>query len=365
MEDKNDLRKTPFYAIHQGLGAKIVEFAGWLMPLQFLGILKEHHIVRTGVGLFDVSHMGRLEVRGEAALPFVQYLTTNDVSKLGPGMVQYSTICNESGGILDDVTVYRFPDHFLIVVNASNTDKIKSWMVNHLRDGVELRDRTSEMAQLAIQGPGSQGILQRLVHFDLEDVPFYRFKDGELGGMECTVSRTGYTGEDGFELYFPVDFADDMWATLMGGGGISPCGLGARDLLRLEVKYCLYGNDINESTTPLEAGLGWLVKLDKGEFIGREMLLEQSEKGVARKLVAFSLLEKGIPRPGYPILHSGKTVSKVASGAFSPSLENGIGTGYLPVEISAVNAKIEVEIRKKRVPAEVVEPPFYKDGSRR
>ncbi len=365
MEDIDELRKTPFYEFHRGIGARIVEFAGWLMPLQFSGILKEHKAVRSSVGLFDVSHMGRLEVRGEEALPYIQYLTTNDVSKLEPGMVQYSTICNESGGILDDVTIYRLQDHFLIVINASNTGKIKSWMAEKFRDGVELRDRTDEMMQLAVQGPGSQEVLQRLASFDLEEIAFYKFKGGEVAGRECIVSRTGYTGEDGFELYSRIEHSEDIWTALMSSGEISPCGLGARDLLRLEVKYCLYGNDIDESTTPLEAGLGWLVKFDKGDFIGRDALLEQKDRGVERRLIGFSLLERGIPRHGYPVLHDGKIVSEVASGAFSPSLGQGIGTGYLPADLSAVNTKIEVEIRKKRVPAEVVKPPFYKMGSRR
>jgi aminomethyltransferase len=291
-------------------------------------------------------------------------MTTNDVSKLEPGKVQYSTICNESGGILDDVTVYRFQDHYLVVVNASNTGKISSWMADKLQGEVELHDRTDEMVQLAVQGPGSQEVLQKFVSFDLEEIAFYEFKGGKVAGHECVVSRTGYTGEDGFELYSRIEHSVDIWTALMSSGEILPCGLGARDLLRLEVRYCLYGNDIDETTTPLEAGLGWLVKFDKGDFIGRDALLEQKNRGVERRLIGYSLLERGIPRRGYPILYDEEIVSEVASGAFSPSLDQGIGTGYLPVDLSTEKTKIEVEIRKKRIPAEVVKPPFYKMGSR-
>jgi aminomethyltransferase len=365
MEEMNDLRKTPFYGFYKDFGAKVVEFAGWLMPVQFSGILNEHKAVRSEIGLFDVSHMGRLEIRGADATSFIQRLTTNDVSILQPGMVQYSTICNESGGILDDVTIYRFQDSLLIVVNSSNTGKIVTWINEHLDGDVELIDKTPQMAQLAIQGPSSQMKLQELVSFDLEDMLFYQFKVGELAGRECMVSRTGYTGEDGFEIYLPVDHAGDLWQALMESGDICPCGLGARDILRLEVKYCLYGNDIDESTNPLEAGLGWLVKLDKGDFIGRKTILEIKEKGLTRKLAAFILLEKGIPRSGYPVVSEDKIVSSVASGAFSPSINKGIGTAYLPVDIAGTGERIDVEIRGRNVPAEVVKPPFYKEGSRR
>ncbi len=365
MEEKNDLGRTPFYRFYGDLGAKIVEFAGWLMPVQFSGILKEHQAVRTGTGLFDVSHMGRLEIRGADAESFVQRLTTNDVSVLRPGMVQYSTICNESGGILDDVTVYRLEDCLMLVVNASNTGKIVEWISGFRGGDWEMVDRTPEIAQLAVQGPHSQRALQKLVSFDLEDVLFYQFKVGEVAGRECLVSRTGYTGEDGFEIYLPVGRAADLWTALMESGDICPCGLGARDILRLEVKYCLYGNDIDESTNPLEAGLGWLVKLDKGDFIGRDAILEEKRKGITRKLAAFSLLEKGIPRPGYPVLSGGKTVSSVASGAFSPCIGKGIGTAYLPVDIAGIGERIAIRIRNQDIQADVVKPPFYKEGSRR
>jgi len=365
MEKQEEQRKTPFFPFHEELGAKMVDFAGWIMPLQFSGILKEHHAVRSGVGLFDVSHMGRLEVAGEDALSFVQKITTNDVSMLEPGMVQYSTICNDSGGILDDVTVYRFDDKILIVVNASNREKIVSWMTKHMEKDVELCDRTFDTAQLAVQGPGSQSLLQGLVSFDLENIPFYSFEIGDVAGRECMVSRTGYTGEDGFEIYLPAGHAQDLGAALIAGKDLCPCGLGARDLLRLELKYCLYGNDIDESTTPLEAGLGWLVKLDSGDFMGREALSVEKERGSRRKLIAFSMIGKGIPRPGYPVLNGGEEVSKVSSGAFSPSLGIGIGTAYLPAELSGAGTGIEIEIRGKGIPAEVVKAPFYKDGSRR
>ena len=365
MEEERRLGETPFFPFFRLLDAKIVDFAGWSMPVRFSGILREHHAVRSGVGLFDVSHMGRLEVRGEKALPFAQYVTTNDVSRLEVGQVQYSTICNENGGILDDVTIYRFPDRYLFVVNASNRAKIWSWLSDHRMEGVELDDLTQEVAQLAIQGPRSQRVLQDLASFDLEEIRFYHFKNGEVAGVDSTVSRTGYTGEDGFEIYFPAREAEKMWTALMEGGDVVPCGLGARDLLRLEVMYCLYGNDIDESTTPLEAGLGWLVRFDAGDFIGRERLLEQRERGVEKRLVGFSLLEKGIPRHGYPVLHGGREVSAVSSGAFSPSLDRGIGTAYLPTEMAVEGTRIDVDIRGRMAPAEIVKPPFYREGSRR
>ncbi len=363
--DQGKLEKTPFFTQFQKLDAKIVDFAGWLMPVQFSGILLEHRAVRSRVGMFDVSHMGRLEVRGKSAFEFVQFVTTNDVSKLEAGQVQYTTICNENGGILDDVTVYAYPGRYVLVVNASNTVKIRAWLTKHLRQDVELRDITGDVAQLAVQGPESQRVLQGLTAFDLEAIRFYHFGTGEVAGVESMVSRTGYTGEDGFEIYFPAHGADQVWTALLNTGEVQPCGLGARDLLRLEVNYCLYGNDIDETTTPLEAGLGWLVKLDSDDFIGREALLYQKERGIERKLIGFHLLEKGIPRPGYTIRHDGETVSSVSSGAFSPSLDRGIGTAYLPIEIASQGTKIEVEIRNKKVPAETIKPPFYKEGSRR
>jgi aminomethyltransferase len=365
MKESDGVRETPFLAFHRELGAKIVEFAGWSMPVQYSSILKEHGAVRSGAGLFDVSHMARFEIGGGKALSFVQNLTTNDASKLTVGMVQYSAFCNDEGGILDDVTVYRLPRSFLIVVNAANAGKIRSWISQHVRDGVEFRDRTDDIAQLAVQGPRSQSVLQRVASFDLDGIGFYRFGTGEVAGMVCTVSRTGYTGEDGFEIYLPAPHAATLWRALMDGGELTPCGLGARDILRLEVKYCLYGNDIDETTSPLEAGLGWIVKFDKGDFVGRRSLLEQKERGLTRKLAAFGLLGKGIPRPGYPILRDQRVVSKVASGGYSPSIDRGIGTAYLPVGLCDVKTEIEVEIRGNRLPAEVVTPPFYKAGSRR
>jgi aminomethyltransferase len=361
----SDLKTTPFVSHHEELGARIVPFAGWRMPVQYEGILKEHRAVRSKIGLFDVSHMGRLEIRGPKALAFLQYITTNDVSSLEAGMVQYSTICNERGGILDDVTVYRYPDRFLVVVNASNTDKIIAWMNDHRMDGVEIIDRTVEMAQLALQGPASQAFLQEKTSIELETIGFYQFEEGRVTGAASTVSRTGYTGEDGFEIYFSAGDSDPIWVALTETGDVVPCGLGARDILRLEVRYCLYGNDIDESTTPLEAGLSWLVKFDKGDFIGRDALIEAKERGIQRKLAGFALRGKGIPRPGYVLYHGSREVSKVASGAFSPCLDAGIGTAYLPTGVDRVGTPIEVLIRGNRAPAEVVKAPFYREGSRR
>jgi len=363
--DHGDLRKTPFHAHHRKHGARLVPFAGWEMPVQYGGILKEHRAVRTAIGLFDVSHMGRLDVRGPGAFSFVQRLTTNDVASLEPGMVQYSMICNEAGGILDDVTVYRYADRILLVVNASNREKIVSWISGRPTEGAEIVDRTDAWAQLALQGPSSQAFLQRLTGVDLEPIGFYRFAEGEVAGIPATISRTGYTGEDGFEIYFPAEGADAIWGALTGTGEVEPCGLGARDILRLEVRYCLYGNDIDESTTPLEAGLSWLVKLDAGDFTGRDALRAQRDGGIDRRLAGFRLRKRGIPRPGCPVILDSREVSAVASGGFSPCLEAGIGTAYLPVAAVRAGASIEIGIRGSRVPAEIVPPPFYAGGSRR
>jgi len=368
MEVASGLKKTPLYDIHLELGARMVPFAGYTMPVSYSGIIEEHRAVRERAGLFDVSHMGRIEILGEKAREYLDYLTVNSVSRLEVGQVQYSAMLNENGGIIDDILVYRDTDRYLVVVNAANHEKDWLWMQKHLWGGVSLRDVTDEVAQIAIQGPSSQELLACITDMSLENMRYYRFDRGEVDGVICLVSRTGYTGEDGFELYIPEGEVAGIWKKLIEAGrdvNLLPCGLGCRDTLRLEMKYCLYGNDIDETTTPLEAGLGWITKIDKGEFIGREALVEQVKSGIKRKLAGFEMLDRGIPRPGYTVFHDGKPVSRVSSGTSSPTLGKGIGTAYLPVELSEPGTGIEIEIRGKRLGAVVVKTPFYKGASHR
>jgi aminomethyltransferase len=362
------LKRTPLFDEHRALGAKLVPFAGWEMPVQYpSGITAEHHAVRKAAGLFDVSHMGELEVRGEGALDFVQHVTTNDVAQLEVGQAHYSTLVREDGTLLDDLIVYRFPDHYLLVVNASNRDRDRDWIQRFaLRFGVRVVDRSEELALLALQGPRAEAILARLTQHPLESIGYYRFATGEVAGHDAVISRTGYTGEDGFELYLSADDVPDLWRKLLQAGadeGLVPAGLGARDSLRLEVGYALYGNDMDERRTPLEAGLAWVVKLDKGDFVGRDALKRQKEEGVRQRLAGFRLRERGFPRPGYTVRFGGEPAGEVTSGVVSPSLGEGIGMAYLPVEAAKPGTEIEVVIRDRPVPAEVVRPPFYKQGS--
>jgi aminomethyltransferase len=368
MENGKELKRTPLHDIHVESGGRMVPFAGYSMPVSFSGIIEEHTAVRKDAGLFDVSHMGRIEVLGEKGEAYLDHITTNSVAGLKTGQAHYSAILTEKGGIIDDILVYRDDDRYLVVVNASNHSKDVSWMQNHLLAGVSLRDITEAVAQIALQGPASQQILSKLTDLNLDDIPYYWFGRGKLLGTECIVARTGYTGEDGFELYVPEEIAADLWRALMDAGegaGILPCGLGSRDTLRLEMRYCLYGNDMDESTTPLEAGLGWITKMDKGKFIGRESLVEQIKTGIKRKLVGFEVEGKAIPRPGYPVFLEGREVSSVASGTSSPSLRKGIGTAYLPTENSSTGTAVEIEVRQKHFPARVVKGPFYKNPSHR
>jgi aminomethyltransferase len=365
-----NLKRTPLYEEHVKLGAKIIPFAGFEMPVQYPdGVSKEHRAVRESSGLFDVSHMGEFRVAGEGAETFVNYLVTNDVSKLASGQAQYSVMCKEDGGIVDDLLIYRFADRFRLVVNAANIDKDLAW-VEHCLDlhgaaGVELSDESDEVALLALQGPASEEILGAHTDLELSNVGYYRFADGRVAGEPCVVSRTGYTGEDGFELYCAPGAAAKLWTRLLESGGdrVKPVGLGARDSLRLEMGYPLYGNDIDEETTPLEAGLGWTVKLAKDRFVGREVLLEQKEHGVKRRLCGFALRQRGFPRPGYEIRCKGDPVGTVRSGTVSPSLGDGIGTGYVPSGLKTPGTEIEIMIRDRAVPAEIMSMPFYKHGS--
>lgn len=356
-----ELKKTALYNTHIKLGAKMVEFAGFHMPIQYKGIREEHRRVRETVGVFDVSHMGEIEIKGEKALDMVQKITINDASSLHIGQAHYSAMCYKNGGIVDDILVYRFSDKFLLVVNAANKDKDLDWILQNKIDGCEIVDISDEITQLAVQGKKAEDTLQKLTNVNLADIGFYNFTNGSLGGAQMIISRTGYTGEPGFELYFENRFAEQIWTAVFEAGvefNIEPIGLAARDSLRLEKKMCLYGNDIDKNTNPLEAGLGWITKLDKGDFIGRDALVKVKEEGLERKLVAFILNESGFPRKGYKIFKNNMELGFVTSGTVSPILEKGIGLGYVDTEYSRFNTEIEIEIRNKKVPAKIIKPPF-------
>jgi len=359
------MRKTPFTEIHRAIGAKLVDFAGFEMPVQYSGIIEEHLAVRNRVGVFDVTHMGEFIVRGKDAAAFLQKMTVNDVSKLFNGRVQYSAMCYDDGGIVDDLLVYHCGDHYMLVVNASNTQKDFEWLRSHLEGDVELIDKSLDFSLLAVQGPHSLLTLKKLTDVDLSNVEYYHFVRGKLAGVDMIISRTGYTGELGFELYFPWDdaLAVKVWNSVFQAGrefGVAPVGLGARDTLRLEMGFCLYGNDIDQTTHPLEAGLGWITKLSKGDFIGKSVMIQAKKAGLRRKLVGFSLSEKAVARHGYPLAVNGGAVGHVTSGTFSPSLERAIGLGYVASEHADEGTTIHVGIRGKEVPATIVKIPFVK-----
>jgi aminomethyltransferase len=359
------VQRTPLYDVHRRLGAKMVSFAGWEMPVQYpAGILAEHRAVRTGAGLFDVSHMGEFEVTGPDRNAFVNRITCNDVAALDSGGVQYSAILTPEGTFIDDCTVYRFDDKVMIVVNAANVERAWEHVVERKGGAnVRLKDISPEVGLLALQGPKAQELLQPLTPVPLSEIAYYRFATGQIAGAGCFISRTGYTGEDGFELYSRDRDAVRLWEAITGAGA-TPVGLGARDSLRLEMGYALYGNDIDDTITPLEAGLGWIVKLDKGApFVGDAALRSQKKRGVTRKLVGFELEGRGFPRHGYPVYHEGREVDVVRSGTMSPSVGRGIGTTYLPAAAAKAGTRFEVDCRGERLPAVVVPRPFYKQGS--
>jgi aminomethyltransferase len=361
------LKRTPFYGMHVALGAKIVPFAGYEMPVQYAqGLMAEHKAVRERCGLFDVSHMGEFIIRGPRAVDFTSYVTTNDVAALAVGQVHYSTILNDRGTIEDDCLVYRFADYIMMVVNASNVEKDYAHITRHAGTfGVTVEDVSDSMGLLAVQGPQAARILQALTDTDLTTIEYYHFAEGAVAGMPMIISRTGYTGEDGFELYHDTKHSARLWEVLTAGGEVTPCGLGARDTLRLEMGMALYGNDIDDTVTPLEANLGWLVKLKKGEFVGREALQAQKEQGIPRKLVGFTLGDRHIGRHGYPVFHDGAPSGVVCSGTMSPTLGIPIGTCYLPTAAAKEGTAFEIEIRGKRVAATAVKMPFYKNASHR
>jgi len=356
-------RQTPLYDAHRKLGARMVDFAGWEMPVQYTSVIAEHEAVRGAAGLFDVSHMGEVEFTGKGALESANRLLSNDLSRCADGQAVYSGLLNERGGFVDDVVAYRFsPERILICINASNRDKDFAWMSERVV-GVKPVNRSDDFAQLALQGPRASAILQRLTPADLSPIRNYHFSEGTVAGIPCIVSRTGYTGEDGFELYCSPEKAEALWLALLEEGegeGLRPAGLGARDSLRTEMKYALYGNDIDDDHTPLEAGLGWIVKLDKGDFIGRAALERQKSEGVGRKLVGFELTGAGVPRHGYPIVSGEKRVGEVTSGTFGPSVKKPIGMGYVPTGLASEGLNFAVEIRGRPVEAKVVKTPFLK-----
>ena len=359
------LKRTPLHDVHVALGAKIVPFAGYEMPVQYpAGITAEHKSVREGCGMFDVSHMGEFWITGPRAVEFVNFVTTNDVGALAVGQVHYSTILNERGTIEDDCLVYRFAHRIMMVVNASNAEKDYAHIARHADDfGVQIHDASDEMALIAVQGPKSAGILQQLVDVTLSDIKYYHFTEGEVAERRAIISRTGYTGEDGFELYVANEDAVAIWQALMATGEVSPAGLGARDTLRLEMGMALYGNDIDDTVTPLEANLAWLVKLAKGPFVGSDVLAKQKAEGVKKRLVGFTMQDRVFPRHGYPVFANGEPSGEVRSGTMSPTLGIPIGTAYLPTALAKEGTTFEVEIRGKRVPATVTKPPFYKNAS--
>jgi aminomethyltransferase len=358
----NTLKKTPFYAKHSSLGAKIVEFAGFHMPVMYTSIKEEHLAVRQKAGLFDVSHMGEFLVEGEDAESFLNYLTLNDVSSLIDFQAQYSAMCYPDGGIVDDLIIYRFKKNkYMMVVNAGNIQKDFDWVKKNLKGKVSVKNASDDYALLALQGPESMKILKKLVDFDPQSVGFYHFLKGTVAGIPMIVSRTGYTGEPGFEFYHKPEEGEKLWDALFDAGnpyGLKPAGLGARDTLRLEMKYCLYGNDIDDTTNPLEAGLGWITKLDKEDFIGKQALVRIKESKPARKLVGFTLLERGIPRHGYPVYSKDEEVGVVTSGTQSPGLDQPIGLAYVRRDCAKTGTPLEIGIRNKKIQAKIVKTPF-------
>lgn len=359
------MKNTALSHVHEALGAKMVPFAGYNMPVQYEGVTAEHETVRKGVGVFDVSHMGEFFLKGENALALIQKISSNDASKLVPGKAQYSCMPNADGGIVDDLIIYMIAENeYMLVVNASNIEKDWNWISQHNDLKVEMENRSEEWSLLAIQGPKAAEAMQSLTSVDLSTIKFYTFEITDFAGIpNVVVSATGYTGSGGFEVYVKNEDVEQLWNKVFEAGkdwGIKPIGLAARDTLRLEMGYCLYGNDIDDTTSPLEAGLGWITKFTK-DFVNAEALKAQKEAGVTRKLVAFELTERGVPRHDYEIVDAdGNNIGRVTSGTMSPSLGKGIGLGYVTKENSKIDSDIFIQVRKKQIPAKVVKLPFYK-----
>ena len=359
------IQTTPLNRLHREAGARMVPFAGWDMPVQYTSVVDEHMAVRTKAGLFDVSHMGEVEVRGRGALPYLQHVTSNDVSRLTPGRIQYSALTTPHGTFVDDLLVYKLAeDDYLLVINAGNTPKDVAWLLDHARGrDVDVADVSRRWCQLALQGPKAEDILAPLTTTPLAGIKYYGFERGEVARVSCLISRTGYTGEDGFELYAASEHAEHLWHDVLAAGapvGLVPAGLAARDTLRLEAKMALYGNDIDDTTTVLEADLGWILKLEKGEFVGRDALVAQKAEGLTRKLVGFETEGRAIARHGYEAQHGGTVVGRVTSGSFAPFLKKNIGLAYLPVELGTPGTRFDIAIRGRPEPAVVVPTPFYK-----
>jgi len=358
------LQKTALNTTHRRLGAKMVNFGGWDMPVEYSGILAEHRAVRTAAGIFDVSHMGEIVIHGPGALELTQMVTCNNVQKLVVGQAHYSGLMTEQGTFVDDLLVHKMSDtHFYLCVNASNQDKDFEHIVRHNTTGAKVENAGDYYTQLALQGPKAISILQRFTQVPLASIQYYHFTHGELCGVECMLARTGYTGEDGFEVYFAPEHSEKMWYALMAGGepdGLIPCGLGARNTLRLEAGMCLYGHEIDDTTTVWEANLGWICKMDKGEFLGRSVLAQQKNEGVKRLLVGFEMTDKLIARDGCAVLQNGEKVGNVTSGSPAPFLGKNVGMAYVPVSLSALGTEIQIGIRSHQAAARIVPLPFYK-----
>ncbi|MDL4841565.1 glycine cleavage system aminomethyltransferase GcvT [Aquibacillus rhizosphaerae] len=365
-----NLKRTPLFPEYEKHGAKTIDFGGWDMPVHFVGIKKEHEATRTAAGLFDVSHMGEIFVEGKDSERFLQKMLTNDVSKLTPNKAQYTMMCYEDGGTIDDLIVYKLAENnFLLVVNAANTTKDFDWLVKDKYGDVQISDRTAEYVQIAIQGPKAETILQKLTKTDLSKISFFNFESEVLFegiNQNAIVSRTGYTGEDGFEIYINADFGSELWNLILQAGkdiGIQPIGLGARDTLRFEANLALYGQELSKSITPIEAGLGFAVKTDKKtDFIGKEVLKRQKDEGVRRKLVGLEMIDKGIPRHGYRVLDMGRDIGFITTGTQSPTLKKNIGLALIESQYSKIGTELFVQVRNKKLKAVVISTPFYKRG---
>ncbi|HZK28027.1 MAG TPA: glycine cleavage system aminomethyltransferase GcvT [Thermoclostridium sp.] len=358
------MKKTPLYENHCKLGGKIIDFNGWALPVQYMGIIEEHRHVREAAGVFDVSHMGEITVKGHDAEKFIQKLITNDIQKTKDFRILYSPMCYPDGGVVDDLLIYKYSSQFyLLIVNAGNTEKDFEWIIKNLEGQVEVENISDYYAQLALQGPKAEEILQRLVDIPLRDIRFFNFSpEVEICGTKAIISRSGYTGEDGFEIYIKSEYVSQLWDTLLREGkeyGLVPAGLGARDTLRFEVALTLYGHEISKDITPLEAGIGRFVKLDKDDFIGKSELLKQKSQGVKRKLIGFEMIDRGIPRNNYDILVNNKKIGFVTSGSYSPSLEKNIGMALVESEFTDIGLNIEIVVRNRALKAKIVEMPFY------
>ncbi|MGM0472172.1 MAG: glycine cleavage system aminomethyltransferase GcvT [Bacillota bacterium] len=362
----DELKRTPLNEEHVKLDSKLVDFGGWEMPVQYSGIIEEHKAVRNQAGLFDVSHMGEIEVKGENALDFLQSILCNDLSQISDEQIQYTMLCYPDGGVVDDLLVYRYNENeFLLVVNASNIEKDYHWIKEHQVDGVELTNLSPDVGEVALQGPKAEEVLQKLTDYDLSSLGFFKFVNGiEIAGVEALVSRTGYTGEDGFEIYTDNDGIVTIWREILSAGeeeGVQPVGLGARDTLRFEACLPLYGHEISKERNPLEAGLGYFVALDKDrEFIGQEALQEIEEEGYEQKLVGLKMIDRGIPRDGYEVLKDDEVIGEVTTGSYSPTLDENIALAYVDVDYAEEGTELAVKVRRRELKAEVVSTPFYK-----